>query len=65
VVQVLASCRCGDVDPAPGGCHNPELESRADRLTQQQAALLGVTRLPHRVEVSGGAGSGKTVMALS
>lgn len=36
----------------------------ADRLTQEQAVILGVTRLLHRVEVRGGAGSGKTVLAL-
>ncbi len=36
----------------------------ADRLTQEQATILGVTRLLHRVEVRGGAGSGKTVLAL-
>jgi hypothetical protein len=35
-----------------------------DRLTQEQATLLRVTRLIHRVEVRGGAGSGKTVLAL-
>jgi hypothetical protein len=38
--------------------------STAERLTQEQATLLGVTRLLRRVEVRGGAGSGKTVMAL-
>lgn len=42
-----------------------ERESRADRLTQEQASLLQVTRLLRRVEVRGGAGSGKTVMALT
>jgi hypothetical protein len=42
-----------------------ERQSRADRLTQEQAALLQVTRLLPRVEVRGGAGSGKTVMALT
>ncbi|QDO88227.1 nuclease [Ornithinimicrobium ciconiae] len=36
-----------------------------DRLTQEQAMLLKVTRLLHRVEVRGGAGSGKTVLALT
>ncbi|MFW6772639.1 NERD domain-containing protein [Nocardioides sp. CPCC 205120] len=46
---------------------NAEAEERAataDRLTQEQATILGVTRLLHRVEVRGGAGSGKTVLAL-
>ena len=37
---------------------------RADRLTEEQATLLKVTRLIPRTEVRGGAGSGKTVMAL-
>jgi hypothetical protein len=36
----------------------------ADRLTQEQATILHVTRLLTRVEVRGGAGSGKTVLAL-
>ena len=36
----------------------------ADRLTLEQATLLRVTRLLNRVEVRGGAGSGKTVLAL-
>lgn len=42
-----------------------ERETIADRLTQEQATLLKVTRLLHRVEVRGGAGSGKTVLALT
>lgn len=42
-----------------------EREAAADRLTQEQAVLLKVTRLLHRVEVRGGAGSGKTVLALT
>ena len=40
-------------------------EARADRLTQEQAMILGVTRLLNRVEVRGGAGSGKTVLAMA
>lgn len=36
----------------------------ADQLTMEQAVLLGATRLLRRVEVRGGAGSGKTVLAL-
>jgi hypothetical protein len=36
----------------------------ADRLTLEQATILQVTRLLKRVEVRGGAGSGKTVLAL-
>ncbi|HYN30826.1 MAG TPA: NERD domain-containing protein [Dermatophilaceae bacterium] len=42
-----------------------EREGRADRLTVEQATILGATRLIHRIEVRGGAGSGKTVLALT
>lgn len=42
-----------------------ERESHAERLTVEQAAILSVTRLLHRVEVRGGAGSGKTVLAMT
>jgi hypothetical protein len=42
-----------------------ERKSTADRLTAEQATLLQVTRLLHRVEIRGGAGSGKTVLALA
>lgn len=42
-----------------------ERAARADRLTQEQSAILRVTRLVNRVEVRGGAGSGKTVLALA
>ena len=42
-----------------------ERQSQADRLTSEQAMLLQVTRLLPRVEVRGGAGSGKTVLALA
>lgn len=38
--------------------------SLADRLTMEQTQLLGVTRLLNRVEIRGGAGSGKTVLAI-
>ena len=46
---------------------NAEAEERAagaDRLTHEQATILQVTRLLKRVEVRGGAGSGKTALAL-
>lgn len=42
-----------------------ERASAADRLTAEQATLLKVTRLLNRVEVRGGAGSGKTILALT
>ncbi|WP_028656627.1 nuclease-related domain-containing DEAD/DEAH box helicase [Nocardioides sp. J54] len=41
-----------------------ERAAEADRLTDQQAMILSVTRHLTRVEVRGGAGSGKTVLAL-
>ena len=41
-----------------------ERAATADRLTQEQSTILDVTRLLNRVEVRGGAGSGKTVLAL-
>lgn len=37
----------------------------ASRLTREQATLLDVTRLLNRVEIRGGAGSGKTMLALT
>lgn len=42
-----------------------EREELAERLTVDQASILGVTRLLNRVEVRGGAGSGKTVLAIT
>jgi hypothetical protein len=39
-------------------------EDAADILTDQQAVILTATRLLNRVEVRGGAGSGKTFMAV-
>ena len=39
-------------------------EERAQRLTAEQASLLKVTRLLPRLEIRGGAGSGKTVLAI-
>jgi len=67
----------GDVDlivEILNGRHLPVLDISADararsaevdRLTLEQATLLQVTRLLNRVEVRGGAGSGKTVLALT
>ena len=42
-----------------------EREAEVDRLTLEQATLLRVTRLLNRVQVRGGAGSGKSVLALT
>jgi hypothetical protein len=39
-------------------------EDAADALTEHQAVILDATRLIHRVEVRGGAGSGKTFLAM-
>jgi hypothetical protein len=39
-------------------------ETRGDLLTSEQANVLGATRLLRRVEVRGGAGSGKTWLAV-
>jgi len=41
-----------------------EREDRTDRLTQQQSMILDAIRLLPRVEIRGGAGSGKTWLAL-
>ena len=39
-------------------------EDAAQQLTEEQATILSATQLLHRVEVRGGAGSGKTWLAL-
>ena len=39
-------------------------DDAADALTEHQAVILDATRLIHRVEVRGGAGSGKTFLAM-
>lgn len=41
-----------------------ENENAADILNEQQAVILGAIRMLNRVEIRGGAGSGKTFMAL-
>lgn len=41
-----------------------ERTTAADRMTQEQAVILGAIRLLNRVEVRGGAGSGKTWLAV-
>jgi hypothetical protein len=41
-----------------------EREAQVDRLTQQQAMVLNAIQLLHRVEIRGGAGSGKTWLAV-
>ena len=61
VVEILAGRRHTSYDL---NAEALERASRADQLTQEQATLLRVTRLLRRVEIRGGAGSGKTVLAL-
>ena len=41
-----------------------EREFNTQRLTEEQASILGATKLLNRVEVRGGAGSGKTWLAM-
>lgn len=42
-----------------------ENESAADLLTEQQSMILGAIQLLSRVEIRGGAGSGKTFLAMA
>jgi len=62
IVEILSGRRSTTYDVVAEAA---EREERADRLTQEQALILNVTRLLPRVEVRGGAGSGKTVLALT
>ena len=61
IVEILAGRRHTSYDV---NAEAAERAAEADRLTQEQATILQVTRLLRRVEVRGGAGSGKTVLAL-
>jgi len=61
VVEILTRPRGMAVDRL---AESDERAAVADQLTMEQAVLLGATRLLRRVEVRGGAGSGKTVLAL-
>ncbi|MFL6133169.1 MAG: NERD domain-containing protein [Nocardioidaceae bacterium] len=62
IVEILAGRNFGTRDVK---AESDERAADADRLTDEQATILGVTRLLNRVEVRGGAGSGKTVLALA
>lgn len=65
-IDTIVTILRGRGRPAPSVVADAdEREALADRLTQEQAMLLKVTRLLTRVEVRGGAGSGKTVLALT
>ena len=62
IVEILRGRHLPGLDPDSVA---EDREREADRLTAEQATLLKVTRLLHRIEVRGGAGSGKTVLALT
>ncbi|UJH69969.1 nuclease-related domain-containing DEAD/DEAH box helicase [Ornithinimicrobium sp. INDO-MA30-4] len=65
-IELIAEILKGRYLPTPNvAAEADEREAVSDRLTQEQALLLKVTRLLRRVEVRGGAGSGKTVLALT
>lgn len=61
IVEILTRPRGMAIDPL---AESEERAAVADQLTMEQSVLLGATRLLRRVEVRGGAGSGKTVLAL-
>ncbi len=62
ILDILRGRKLPSYDP---NAEATDRAAEADRLTLEQATLLKVTRLLNRVEVRGGAGSGKTVMALA
>jgi len=62
VVEILAGRNFGSRDL---NAESDERAAQADRLTDEQAMILNVTRLLNRVEIRGGAGSGKTVLAMT
>ena len=62
ILEILRGRHLPAHDPASVA---EDREREADRLTAEQATLLKVTRLLNRVEVRGGAGSGKTVLAMT
>jgi hypothetical protein len=62
IAEILAGRSFGARDV---NAESDERAAQADRLTDEQSMILDVTRLLNRVEVRGGAGSGKTVLALA
>ncbi len=62
IVEILTGRNFGRHDL---NAESDERAAQADRLTDEQALILGVTRLLNRVEIRGGAGSGKTVLAMT
>lgn len=63
-VELIAEILAGRRTSHDVNAEAAERASTADQLTHEQSILLQVTRLLRRVEVRGGAGSGKTVLAL-
>jgi hypothetical protein len=63
-VELIAEILAGRRTTHDVNAEAAERASTADQLTHEQSILLHVTRLLRRVEVRGGAGSGKTVLAL-
>ncbi len=64
-VEVIADILAGRfASPYDLVAESDDRAAEFDRLTMEQATILKVTRLLPRVEVRGGAGSGKTVLAL-
>lgn len=63
-VEALVATLTGPVTRPAMADFSDERADALDRLTAEQATLLRVIRLLDRVEVRGGAGSGKTVLAL-
>ncbi|GAA6527111.1 ATP-binding domain-containing protein [Intrasporangium sp. DVR] len=65
-IAIILEILTGRCLPAPDiTAEADEREAVADRLTREQAELLKITRLIRRMEVRGGAGSGKTILALT
>lgn len=64
-VELICEILAGRNQPAydPTAAARDRL-SLVDRLTMEQTNLLRITRLLNRVEIRGGAGSGKTVLAI-
>ena len=62
VVEILRGRGSTSPDPVAAAAAR---ESAVRRLTDEQSTLLKVARLLNRIEVRGGAGSGKTVLALA
>jgi hypothetical protein len=61
IVEILRGHSTTAADPVAAAV---EREGAVRRLTDEQAGILKVARLLNRLEVRGGAGTGKTVLAL-